>query len=94
MGIRSMDAQEYRATLAMLGLSQGQIAKGLGYSLRSSNGYANGDPIPDAVALLLRMMIYFNLTLADIQNLKPVTTPIDESWEVARRGSRQRDRWI
>jgi len=53
----AMSAREYRNTLARLDLSQGQAAAVLGKSLRQAHGYANGDPVPVAVAKLLRLML-------------------------------------
>jgi DNA-binding XRE family transcriptional regulator len=52
-----MTANQYRTALERLGLSQGAAAKFLGVSLRTSWGYANGEPIPEGYAKLLRLMI-------------------------------------
>ncbi len=52
-----MTSTQYREAIARLGLSQGQAATFLGVSIRTSHGWANGDPIPKAVAMLLRTMI-------------------------------------
>jgi DNA-binding XRE family transcriptional regulator len=62
-----MTAKQYRDALAKLGLTQGQAADFLGVSLRTSNAYANGEPIPEAVAKLLRLMVRLNLEPADVK---------------------------
>ena len=48
-----MTKEEYRAALVSLGLSQGGVAKWLDVSIRTSHGYANGEPIPGPVARAL-----------------------------------------
>lgn len=57
-----MTPKQYRAALAALGLSQAGAADFLGISTRSSHGYANGAPIPKAIAMLLRLMVRLKLT--------------------------------
>jgi hypothetical protein len=57
-----MTPAQYRAALERLALSQGQAAKLLGVSLRTSHGYANGVPIPEGYAKLLRLMVTLGLT--------------------------------
>lgn len=52
-----MTAAEYRAALAVLGMTQDAAAEFLDVSLRSSHGYANDQPVPLAIAKLLRLMI-------------------------------------
>lgn len=52
-----MTAKQYRAAIETLGLSQGAAARFLGVSIRTSWGYANGEPIPEMAAKLLRLMI-------------------------------------
>lgn len=49
-----MKSTEFRRLLADLGLTQEQAATMLGVSLRSTNGWANGKPIPLAVGELMR----------------------------------------
>lgn len=52
-----MTATQYRSAIAALGLSQVRAAKFLGVSIRTSWGYANGEPIPESTAILLRLMV-------------------------------------
>jgi hypothetical protein len=54
-----MTKHQYRSALHYLGFTQGQAANWLGISIRSSNGYANGEPIPEAISKLLRLMVKF-----------------------------------
>jgi hypothetical protein len=61
-----MTSDQYRTALEKLGLSQGAAAKFLGVSLRTSWGYANGEPIPEGYAMLLRLMVRLNLTPVDV----------------------------
>ncbi len=53
MDTNHMTSTEYRAALAALGLTQAEAATYFGFSIRSSNGYANGAPIPEVVARFL-----------------------------------------
>lgn len=50
----TMTKTEYRYILAGLCLTQGDAAAMLDLSLRTSNSYANGKPIPETVAQCLR----------------------------------------
>ena len=53
-----MTKDDYRATLAVLGLSQVDAAKLLGIADRTSRAYALGErPVPEPVALALRLLI-------------------------------------
>ncbi len=52
-----MTANQYRTALETLGLSQGAAARFLGVSIRTSWGYANGEPIPKAVAIALYLSV-------------------------------------
>jgi transcriptional regulator with XRE-family HTH domain len=52
-----MTGKQYKAALAALGMTQEDAAAFLHISLRTSSGYANGAPIPEATAKLLRLMI-------------------------------------
>jgi hypothetical protein len=52
-----MTAAEYRSLLSALGATQAKAAKRLGISIRSSNSYANGAPIPIPTARLLRLLV-------------------------------------
>ncbi len=62
-----MTAQQYRATIERLGLSQVDAGKFLGVTTRSSWAWANGKtPIPLAVQILLKYMATKNLTPADM----------------------------
>jgi transcriptional regulator with XRE-family HTH domain len=57
-----MTDTEYRHALKRLGLTQHQAAKFLRVSIRTSNGYANGRTIPEAIAKLLRLMMRLGLS--------------------------------
>jgi hypothetical protein len=61
----TMTSEQYRKAIAKLGMTQGQAAEFLGVSVRSSNGYANGSPIPEAAAKLLRLLIRLELEPKD-----------------------------
>lgn len=52
-----MTSTEYRATLAKLKLNQREAAEKLHVSLRTSTGYANGEPIPERVAAHLALLV-------------------------------------
>lgn len=56
-----MTANQYRSALDKLGLTQAGAAEFLGVSIRTSHGYANGVPIPEGYAKLLRLMVRLNL---------------------------------
>lgn len=56
-----MTPNQYRAALQRLGLSQAEAAEFLGLSVRTSHGYANGEPIPKTVELVLKLMLRFEL---------------------------------
>ena len=62
-----MTSEQYRKAIAMIGLTQGEAAEFLGVSIRSSNGYANGSPIPEATAKLLRLMVKLDLKPGDVR---------------------------
>jgi hypothetical protein len=62
-----MTPNQYRTALDELGLSQGAAAALLGISLRASHGYANGEPIPEPVAKLLRLMARLELKPKDVR---------------------------
>jgi hypothetical protein len=61
-----MTANQYRTAIERLGLSQGAAAKWLGISLRASHGYANGEPIPEPLAKLLRLCTRLQLKPEDV----------------------------
>jgi DNA-binding XRE family transcriptional regulator len=62
-----MTANQYNSALAALGLTQASAAKFLGVSIRTSHGYANGNPIPEGYAKLLRLMVKLGLKPADVR---------------------------
>ena len=62
-----MTPRQYEAAIAALGLSQAGAAKWLGISLRASHGYANGAPIPEPIAKLLRLMVRLELNPKDVK---------------------------
>lgn len=62
-----MTANQYRAALSRLGLSQAGAAEFLGISIRSSHGYANNEPIPEPIAKLLRLMVKLELSPKDVK---------------------------
>ena len=61
-----MSCNQYRDAISRLGLSQGAAAAFLGVSIRTSWGYANGEPIPVGYAKLLRLMIERGIQPADV----------------------------
>lgn len=62
-----MTATQYRTALDRLGFTQAGAAEFLGISIRSSHGYANGEPIPQAIGKLLRLMVKFGLEPSDVK---------------------------
>lgn len=62
-----MTSNQYRAALAALDLTQAGAAEFLGISIRSSHGYANGEPIPEAIAKLLRLMVKLKIKPEDVK---------------------------
>ena len=57
-----MTANQYRAAIKSLGLSQERAGRFLGVSLRASQAWALGEnPVPVAVAKLLRLMVRLKL---------------------------------
>ena len=62
-----MTRNQYRAALDQLGLTQGSAAEWLGISIRSSHGYANGEPIPEPIAKLLRLCVRLKLKPEDVR---------------------------
>jgi DNA-binding XRE family transcriptional regulator len=61
-----MTNEQYRKAIAKLGMTQGQAAKFLGVSIRTSNGFANDRQIPEALAKLLRLMVRLELKPEDV----------------------------
>lgn len=66
-GVSALTANQYRAALDKLGLTQAGAAEFLGVSIRTSHGYANGEPIPEGYAKLLRLMVRLNLKPEDVK---------------------------
>jgi DNA-binding transcriptional regulator YiaG len=63
-----MTANQYRAAIEKLGLSQRGAARFLGVDERSSRRWALGESaIPEAVAKLLRLMVRLDLSPADVK---------------------------
>ena len=63
----SMNSTQFRKALADLGLTQAQAAEWLGLSIRAVHGYANGAPIPEPTAKLLRLMVKLDLKPKDVR---------------------------
>lgn len=63
----SMTDKQYRNAIDKLGLTQAGAAEFLGVSIRTSHGYANGEPIPEGYAKLLRLMVRLNLKPEDVK---------------------------
>ena len=62
-----MTANQYRAALAALGLSQARAAIFFGVSSRTSQGYALGEyPVPEAIAKLLQLMIRLKIAPSEV----------------------------
>ena len=65
--LRTMDAEEYRETIAELGLDQIQAGNVLGVSHRMSRYYIAGHTaIPDEAATILRFMRKFKVPASDL----------------------------
>jgi hypothetical protein len=63
-----MTADQYRAALAKLGLSQEGAAFPLGIGKRTSQGYALGEyPVHQNVAVLLRLLLTGKITIKDVE---------------------------
>lgn len=62
-----MTPKQYREALERLGLSQGAAAEWLDISIRSSHGYANGEPIPEPIAKLLRLCVRLKIKPEDVK---------------------------
>jgi len=67
--MKPMSDREYRAALDHWSVTQGTLAEALQISIRSSNSYANGAPIPFHVAVLIRLMRRYDLNPADLEKL-------------------------
>jgi DNA-binding transcriptional regulator YiaG len=66
-----MTSAEFRAILDQLHLTQGAIARLLGYHRRSMEKWAGGDrQIPPPVAILLRLLAAGRITADDIERAR------------------------
>jgi hypothetical protein len=62
-----MTPNQYRAAIAALGLSQERAGVWLGVGKRTSQGWALGEyPVPEPVAILLRLVTKLKLTPEDV----------------------------
>lgn len=61
-----MTPLQFRTAIDRLGLTQAGAALFLGLSIRASHGYANGSPIPESIAKLLRLMIRLKIKPEDV----------------------------
>ena len=76
--LRTMDAEEYRETIAELGLDQIQAGNVLGVSHRMSRYYIAGHtPIPDEAATILRFMRKFKVPASDLIAIQEETKGLD-----------------
>lgn len=57
-----MTSDEYQIAIAQLGLDHKGAARWLGLSVRSSQYYAGGGPIPEPLAILLRLCVKLKLS--------------------------------
>jgi hypothetical protein len=62
-----MTANQFRKALDDLSLTQGAAAEWLKLSIRAVHGYANGKPIPEPTAKLLRLMVKLGLKPEDVR---------------------------
>ena len=58
---------QFRKALDDLGLTQGEAAEWLEISIRAAHGYANGAPIPEPIAKLLRLCVRLKLRPEDVR---------------------------
>lgn len=64
-----MTANQYRAALKKLGLSQRGFAKLVGSGERTSRRWALGEAeVPECIAILLRLMLAGKVTAEDVRN--------------------------
>lgn len=65
-----MSADEYRAALHKLGLTQARAAELIGVNPRTSRTYALGEwPVPWLVELLLRLMIKYDIPTEEVARI-------------------------
>ena len=62
-----MTTSQFRKALDDLGLTQGGAAEWLEINIRTVHGYANGAPIPEPIAKLLRLMVRLKLKPEDVR---------------------------
>jgi hypothetical protein len=62
-----MTPTQYRTAIAKLGLSQEAAGVFMGRSPRQGQRWAAGDPIPESVAKLLRLMVRLELKPSDVK---------------------------
>jgi hypothetical protein len=77
VGITTMNAAQYRDSLAQLGLSQVAAAKLLGVSLRTSQAYALGESkVPTTVGLVLKYLKFWQILV--MPGEEPIRDSIEE----------------
>lgn len=63
-----MTATQFRAAIARLDLSQVGAARLVGADPRTGRRWALGErPVPECVAILLRLMVKEKITIADVE---------------------------
>jgi hypothetical protein len=62
-----MTPNQFRKALDDLNLTQGKAAEWLEISIRAVHGYANGAPIPEPIAKLLRLCVRLKLKPEDVR---------------------------
>lgn len=62
-----MTTTQFRTAISSLGLSQEKAGLFMGRSARQGQRWANGEPIPESVAKLLRLMIRLDLKPEDVR---------------------------
>jgi len=62
-----MTKNQFRTAIDAIGLSQEAAGVFMGRSARQGQRWANGEPIPDSVAKLLRLMLRLNLKPEDVK---------------------------
>ena len=77
-----MTEDQYRALLAKLELSQAAFAAAFGIGKRTSQGYANGLPIPIPTAVLLH---FIDAGTVDFDEVKPLVIELIKEAAKARK---------
>jgi hypothetical protein len=62
----NMTPKQYKDAIAKIGLSQQRAGVFMGRSPRQGQRWAAGDPIPESVAKLLRLMVRLELKPEDV----------------------------